>query len=248
MGASTSEAQINVAIEVAEAESDALQGKGIRNAANFPSVSAQEYKVLEPYVALADKMGLFAGQLINGGISEIKVTYSGVLNKHKVDPVTMAFVNGLLSPVLGETVNPINALDVAGSRGINVQAIQSSKEEEFVNLVSAEIITDKETFTVWGTLSGNNQPRVVKVNDVYVEAVPAGYMLFINNNDKPGIVGAVGTILAKDNINIAGITFGRETAGGLAISVVNVDNEVSEKTIEEIRQTKDVLFAKLIKV
>ena len=118
----------------------------------------------------------------------------------------MALVNGVLLPILGETVNAINALDVARERGINVQEVISTKEAEFVNLVSAEIVTDQETFTVWGTLSGNNQPRIVNVNKVYVEAVPNGYMLFINNNDKPGIVGAVGTILAEDNINIASIT------------------------------------------
>jgi len=249
LGASTSEAQVNVAIEIAENVRNALLGRGILNAANFPSITSEAFKVLEPYIDLAERMGKFSGQLVNGRISEVTVTYNGVVTKQKVAPATMAFVGGLLTPILGEdAVNAVNSLDIAKERGINVKEIQSTKEAEFVNLISAEIVTDQETFTVWGTLSGNNQPRIVKVNKVYVETTPNGYMLFINNNDKTGIVGAVGTILAQDKVNIAGITLGRESSGGLAVSVVNVDSEVAEETVKKIRKTKDVLFAKLIKV
>lgn len=248
LGASTSEAQVNVAIEIANTVRDALLGKAIVNAANFPSVSPEAYKVLAPYIDLAQRMGKFAGQLINGRIGQIRVCYSGALTSQKVAPVTLALVNGLLAPILGETVNAVNALGVAKERGINVQEILSTREEEFVNLINVEVVTDQETFTVWGTLSGNQQPRIVKVNKVYVEAIPDGYMLFINNNDKPGIVGAVGTILGEENINIASITFGREMPGGLAVSVVNIDGEVAEKAIDKIRKTQNVLFVKLLKV
>lgn len=117
-----------------------------------------------------------------------------------------------------------------------------------MNLVNVEITTDKETFVVWGTLSANRQPRIVRVNQVYVEAIPNGYMLFINNNDKPGIVGAVGTILAENQVNIASITLGRQAAGQLAVSVVNVDSEISSTVIEKIRKMPNILFVKLIKV
>ncbi len=248
LGASTSEAQVNVAIEIAETVRNALLGKGIINAANFPSVDASTYKLLEPYINLAERMGKFAGQLINGRTSEVKITYSGSVTQYKVAPVTMAMVYGLLTPILGETVNFINALDVAKERAIKVEEVQSTQEAEFVNLVSIKVKTDKEVFSLWGTLSGNKQPRIVKVNNVYVEAVPNGYMLFINNNDKPGIVGAVGTVLGQGGINIGGITFGRETPGGLAVSVVNVDSEISDQVLEKLRKTKDILFVKLIKV
>jgi len=248
LGAATSEAQVNVAIEIAETVRDALLGKGIVNAANFPSVDAATYKTLSPYINLAEKMGRFAGQLIDGRLNEIKITYSGIFTQYKVAPVSMAMTYGLLSPILGETVNFINAVEVAKSRAIKVEEVVSSKEEEFVNLMSLKVKTDKETFSLWGTLSGNKQPRIVKVNNIYVEAKPDGYMLFINNNDKPGIVGAVGSILGEAKINIAGITFGREAPGGKTISVVNVDNEVPDKVIEKLRKTKDILFAKLIKV
>lgn len=248
LGASTSEAQVNVAIEIAESLRNALLGRGIVNAANFPSISAEAYKVLEPYIDLAERMGKFAGQLIQGRMKEVKIIYSGAVTSYKVAPVTMTGVYGLLSPILGETVNQINAIDMARERAINIQEILSTKEEEFVNLVNCEITTDKETFSLWGTLSANNKPRIVKINNIYVEATPEGYMLFITNNDKPGIVGAVGTTLAEGNINIGSISFGREKQGGLVISVVNVDSDVPDAVLEKLRKKKDILFVKLIKV
>ncbi len=133
-------------------------------------------------------------------------------------------------------------------RGINLQEISSTEEGEYVNSIGIDITTDKETFSLLGTLTSNKQPRIVKINNVYVEAIPAGHMLFINNNDKPGIVGAIGTILAGANINIAGITLGRENQQGVAVSVVNVDSEIPEAVLSQLRQTKNVLFAKTIRV
>lgn len=248
LGASTSEAQINVAIEIAETVKNALLGHGIMNAANFPSLSGEAYKVLAPYIDLAERIGKFAGQLVNGRLNGVKITYSGVVTEYKSAPLTLSLVKGLLLPILGETVNSINAIDVARERGIDVSEVQSNQKGEFVNLLNVEITTDKETFTVWGTLSANQQPRIVRVNNVYVETNPNGYMLFINNNDKPGIVGGVGTILAENNVNIASITLGREAAGKLAISVVNVDSDVSQTVIEKIKHMPNILFVKLIKV
>ena len=248
LGASTSEAQVNVAIEIAQAVKDALSGRGIRNAANFPSLSAEAYKAIEPYLDLADRIGKFAGQLVQGRIKEVKITYSGSIAKEKVSAVTMALAKGLLTPILGETVNTINAMNMMKDRGINIQEVVSTQEGEYVNSIALDISTDKDPFSLLGTLSSNKQPRIVKINNVYVEAVPSGHMLFINNNDKPGIVGAIGTILAQAQINIAGITLGRENQEGVAVSVVNVDSEISEKVILNLRQTQNILFVKTIKV
>lgn len=248
LGASTSEAQVNVAVEIAESVRDALLGKGIINAANFPSVNAEAYKILEPYINLATRIGKFAGQLVQGRVSEVKISYSGIVTQYKVAPVTLSAIYGILSPIMGDTVNFINAIDLAKERAINVQEIISSTEEEFVNCIKLELKSDKETFSVWGTLSGNKKPRVVKINDVYVEAVPEGYIIFIHNNDKPGLVGAIGTILGQMKVNIAAISLGREAQSGVAISVVNVDNAVSEETQEKLRSTKDILFVKVLKV
>lgn len=248
LGASTSEAQINVAIEIAETIRDAMTGKGIVNAANFPSVDAQTYKVLSPYIDLGLKVGTFAGQLVKGRMQAVKIIYSGVPTEYKTASVTLSVINGLLKPLLGDSVNFINALDLAKERAINVQDVKCTKETEFLNCLQLEITTDQETFVLVGTLSSNQQPRIVKVNNIYVEAVPDGNMLVINNNDKPGMVGAVGSILAQANINIASITFGREAAGGIALSVVNTDTEIPEATLIKLKEVDDILFVKQLKV
>ncbi len=248
LGASTSEAQVNVAIEIAECVRDALQGKGIVNAANFPSVDAETYKRLEPYIHLGFSMGKFTGQLINGRISEVKITYNGVLTEYKTAPVTLSLINGLLQPVLGERVNYINALDIAKERAISVEDIKSTRAEEFTNCIKLEITTDKLPFLMMGTLSSNNRPRIVKINRIYMEAVPEGNVLFIHNNDKPGMVGAVGTILGEGGVNIAGITLGRQPDKGTAISVINVDGEVPREVVNRLKTVPDILHVKALKL
>ncbi len=248
LGASTSEAQINVAVEIAETIRDALLGKSIMNAANFPSVSSEAYDILAPYIDLSEKMGLFAGQLTSGAFKRVRIFYSGEMTAYNLAPLSMSLVYGLLSPHLEESVNRVNVMGIARERGIEIEAVKSEREEEFVNLVRVEIQTDGDMLTVWGTLSGNKQPRIVKVNKVYVEAVPEGWMLVIHNHDKPGVVGTVGTLLAENHINIGGITFGREAPGRLAVSVVNVDHEVDDRTVDAIRQNRDVIAVKQLKL
>jgi D-3-phosphoglycerate dehydrogenase len=248
LGASTHEAQVNVAIEIAYTVRDALLGKGIRNAANFPSLDEESYKAIEPYIDLGDKLGKFTGQLVHGGLKVIRITYSGILTKYNVMPVTMALTHGVLKPILADNVNAINSIDIAKERGIDVQVVHSNKEEEFVNCVTLEVETDKETLSVWGTLSSNKKPRIVRINNVYVEAVPSGNILFIRNKDVPGMVGAVGTALGDAKINIAYITFGREKEATMAVSVVNVDSEVPAAVIERLKGTKGILFVKMLKV
>ncbi len=248
LGASTAEAQVNVAIEIAYSVRDALLGHGIRNAANFPSLDEESYKTLEPYIDLGDKLGKFAGQLLNGGIKAIKITYTGILTKYNVIPVTMAIAHGVLKPILVDNINAINSLDIAKERGIDIQEIHSNSEGEFVNCIILELITDKETLVVSGTLSSNKKPRIVKVNNVYVEAVPSGDILFIRNNDVPGIVGAVGMALGNAKINIAYITFGREKQGSTAVSVVNVDGPVPQEVIDGLKGTKGIQFVKMLKI
>lgn len=248
LGASTSEAQINVAVEIAECVRDALLGKGISNAANFPSMDAETHKVLQPYCDLAFKIGKFGGQLIHSGIKDIKITYNGIINEYKPASVTLAAVNGLLEPMLGQDINSINAISVAKDRGINIEEIKSNKESAYVNSIEIEVVTDKDPFTILGTLSANQEPRIVKINNVNIECIPEGNLLFINNRDKPGLVGAIGTLLAKANVNIAAISLGRESQEGIASSVVNTDSEVSKDVIEELKNTEGVLMIKALKV
>ncbi len=248
LGASTEEAQVNVAIEVAQIVRDALLGQGIRNAANYPCLEAEVCKILEPYINLSEKLGLFSAQLIEGRFQELNISYSGEITTHDLSPLTMALTKGMLSPILKETVNFINAVALAKERGIKLKEAKSSKEEEFVNLIQLEIKTDKETRRISGTLSSNKQPRIVKVDEYYVEIAPVGEMIFIQNRDKPGIIGNLGTLLGRHNINIAAMTFGRDKPGGKAISVLNVDSPISQEVLEKIKNTENVLEVKVIKL
>lgn len=248
LGASTEEAQVNVAIEVAEIVRDALLNRGIRNAANYPCLEAEVCKVLEPYINLADKMGSFSAQLVEGRFLELNIVYSGDIIQYDTSPLTMALAKGILYPILKETVNFINAVSLAKERGIKIQEAKSSKEGEFVNLIQLEIKTDKETRKIFGTLSSNKQPRIVKVDEYYVELSPVGEMIFIQNQDKPGVIGNLGTLMGKHNINIAAMTFGRNKPGGRAISILNVDTPISVEILEKIKKTENILSVKIIKL
>ena len=248
LGASTEEAQVNVAIEVAEIVRDALLGKGIRNAANYPYIEAEVRKFLEPYINLTEKLGVFSSQLVEGRFQGLNITYSGEIIQYDLSALTMALVKGLLSPILKETVNFINATSLAQERGIKIKEGKTSKEEEFVNLVQLEIKTDKETRLIAGTLSANKQPRIVKIDDYYVEVSPSGEMIVIQNWDRPGIIGNLGTLLGKHNINIAAMTFGRQKPGGRAITVLNVDSPVSGDILDKIKKTENVLAVRVIRL
>jgi len=248
LGASTEEAQVNVAIEVAEIVRDALLGKGIRNAANYPSVEAEVYKILKPYIELAEKLGLFSSQLVEGRFQELNLTYGGEIIQYDLSPLTMALIKGILSPILKETVNFINALTLAKERGISIKEVKSSKEEEFVTLVQLEIKTDKETRKILGTLAPNKKPRIVKIDDYYVELSPQGQMLVIQNWDRPGLIGNLGTLLGSHKINIAAMTFGRQKPGGMAITVLNVDSPVPVEVIEKMKKIENVLAVKEIRL
>jgi D-3-phosphoglycerate dehydrogenase len=248
LGASTEEAQVNVAIEVAEIVRDALLGKGIRNAANYPCLKPEEAKLLEPYINLSERLGTFSSKLAEGRIAELNITYGGEITHYDVTPVTLALVKGVLSPILQETVNFINAITLAKERGIKINEARSSHEEEFVTLIQLEIKTDKQTRKICGTLSSNKQPRIVKIDEYYLELSPVGEMIFIRNWDKPGVIGNLGTLLGKDNINIAAMTFGRDTPGGKAISVLNVDSPVSAQIQEKIKNLENILTVKVIKL
>jgi D-3-phosphoglycerate dehydrogenase len=248
LGASTEEAQVNVAIEVAEIVRDALLGRGIRNAANYPCLEAEVCKILDPYINLSEKLGIFSGQLVEGRYQELNISYSGDIIQYDLSPLTMALVKGVLSPIMQETVNFINATTLARERGIKIKESKSSKEEEFVTLIQLEIKTDKETKKISGTLSSNKQPRIVKVEQYYVELAPVGEMIFIQNWDKPGIIGNLGTLLGKHNINIAAMTFGRDKPGGRAVSVFNIDSPVFPEILDKIKKLENILSVKVIRL
>ncbi|PIP68646.1 MAG: phosphoglycerate dehydrogenase [Candidatus Omnitrophica bacterium CG_4_9_14_0_2_um_filter_42_8] len=248
LGASTEEAQINVAVEIAGSARDALLGCGIRNAVNVPCVDFELYKILQPYINLGEKIGGLASQLAKGRTQEIQIKYSGDVVKYNLSPITVAIVKGVLSPVLQETVNYVNSLIVAKERGIKIEEMKATNLEEYSSLISVEIKTDIGVRTVSGTLFTKKDPRIVKIDEFHVDAIPEGYMIVAHNIDVPGIIGMMGTILGKNNINIAAMTFGREKPGGKTLSVLNIDSAVSEKVLNEIRKDKNILDATLIKL
>jgi D-3-phosphoglycerate dehydrogenase len=248
LGASTEEAQVNVAIEIAECVRDFLLGKGIRNAANYPNIDAELYKVLKPYIIMCEKLGNFASQILEGRIKEVEVKYSGEITKYDTASLTMAITKGMLYPVLKETVNFINAIPLARSRGIQIKQIKTSVDEDFVNLVSLAVKTDKASKTVAATLSPKRQPRIVKIDDFYVEAEPFGQLLVMKNWDVPGIIGNIGTLMGKQNINIAAMVFGRKTPGGEAVSILNIDSPVLPDLLEKIKKIDNILEVKSVKL
>jgi D-3-phosphoglycerate dehydrogenase len=248
LGASTEEAQINVAVEIAECVRDYLLGRGIRNSANYPQIEPEVYKILAPYINLAEQLGNFSSQLTEGRPKTVSIQYSGGISQLDVAPITMSLIKGFLKPILEESVNFVNARSLAEARGVKIKETRLSSEEEFVNLISVKIKTDKETRQIWATLSPNRQPRIVKIDDFYVELSPRGYLIVIKNWDKPGIIGNLGTLLGKHNVNIAEMTFGRKEPGGEAISVLNVDSPISPELLERIRKIENIQAVKLIEL
>jgi len=248
LGASTEEAQINVAIDIAKQVKDALISKVYKNAINLPAIDKKIIDEVRPYINLSEKIGSLESQLVEGRIKEIEVRYSGEVSKYPISAITVGLLKGILSPILEEPVNDVNATVIAKERGINVIESKQSEIEEFSNLISVKVQTDKKKCEIAGTLFTKQDPRIVKIDEFYVDAVPRGYMIITRNKDLPGIVGQIGTILGNNNINIAAMTFGRKEPGGEAITVLNVDAEVSEEVLGQIRQADNIIDAKLIKL
>ena len=248
LGASTGEAQEKVAVDICRQVIDALTGGPIVNALNIPMIEPGILKVLEPYMQLCEKLGSLAGQLIDNKIEEVKIFYSGEILDFDTKVLTITIVKGILKPILESGINLVNALVIAKERGIKIVDSKESTSQDFTNLIRIQVKADKKETQVCGTLFTKTEPRIVKIDKYYVEAIPEGLLLIMHNIDVPGIVGQIGTILGKQNINIAGMTFGRLKQGGKAISVLNIDNPVSQAVIDEILRSKNILDAKLIKL
>jgi D-3-phosphoglycerate dehydrogenase len=246
LGASTKEAQENVAISVAEQVVDYLIHKTIRNAVNFPSIPSDQVARLQPYINLAEKLGGFAAQIFEGGVTEITIEYRGDASEINTAPVTIAAIKGFLTPIVGETVNFVNAPFIAKERGIEIKETKSSDAGDYQSMVAFRLkAKDKESY-IAGTLFSKKDPRIVVIDNFKVEIVPGGELLLMYNNDKPGVIGNIGTLLGKNSINIARMHFGRETPGGIAISVVTIDIPAPSKIIDEIKKLPNILSIKQI--
>lgn len=248
LGASTEEAQERVAEEIAKTVIDYFEKNIIRNAVNLPSIDPELWKILEPYTVLTQKMGSFLGQIIDGGIKEISLHYYGEIAQYNLTPLTYAFLQGFLSPILDVEVNLVNASFLARERGIKVTELKTQEKEVFANLISVSVDGTEEKISFAGTLLSDNLPRLVRIGQLSIDVLPEGWLLVLNNVDRPGIVGYVGTILGKNGINIASMEVGRKMLGGEAVTFINVDSEVPPKVLEEIRKYPGITRVKLVKL
>lgn len=246
LGAATEEAQENVAIAIAEQVVDYLVHGTIRNAVNFPSVSADVLPTLQPYINLAERLGSFLSQNFEGGINEIIVEYRGGVAELVLEPITVAVLKGILTPILEETVNFVNAPLIAKERGIEVKEVTTDDAGDYHSMLVIKIKAGAKRSMVAGILHGKKDPRIITIDGFAVEVVPEGEMLVVSNNDKPGVIGDIGALLGKNNINIARMQFGREKEGGRAISVISADTPVSKKLLSEIKKLPNVLSVKQI--
>jgi D-3-phosphoglycerate dehydrogenase len=248
LGASTEEAQENVAVAIAEQIVDYLIHGTIRNAVNFPSIPADQMSTLQPWVDLADRMGSFASQLFEDAITALTVELRGDVITMNCQPITIAAIKGMLTPILNETVNFVNAPFIAKERGIEVKETKNEAAGDYQALIGLKMKSATKEITVEGTLFSKKDPRIVKIDNYTVEILPEGPMLVMENNDRPGVIGNIGATLGNAGINIARMHFGRESVGGKAFSVVNIDTPATDEILDQIRKLPNILRVKAVTV
>ena len=239
LGAATTEAQENVALQVAEQMSDYLTRGAISNAVNFPSITAEEAPKLKPFIALVEKMGSFAGQLTESDIKKVTITYEGDVADLKTKALTAAAIAGLLRPVLTD-VNVVSAPTIAKERGIVVDEVTRAAEGDYESLVTLTVATEGLERNIVGTVFHDGKPRIVSVKNISVDAAFAPTMIYVTNEDKPGFIGRFASLLGNAGINIATFALGRDQAGGSAIALVEVDGVVPAEILAEIKKLPGV--------
>ncbi len=248
LGASTGEAQLNVAIAVAQQMIDFLSRGIIRYAVNVPSVSPELLSTLRPYLSLAEKLGSLQVQMLTTLPKEVQIEYGGEVTQYDVAPLTLAVLKGILTPMMESSVNYVNAPVVARERGIKVIESKSSRAGDFASSITVRVKTKDKEAEVEGAIFGSNNPRIVRINNFYFEAIPEGYILILHNKDVPGVVGAIGTLLGEKGVNIAGFELGREKVGGMAISLIHVDESIPKKVLDILRHLPNILSAQMVKL
>ncbi|MFT6657839.1 MAG: D-3-phosphoglycerate dehydrogenase [Maritalea sp.] len=247
LGASTTEAQENVALQVAEQMSAYLMHGAISNALNFPSISAEEAPRLMPFVKLAEILGSFAGQLTETAITGVKIEFEGHVADLNTKPMVSALLTGILKPLLGD-VNMVSAPVLAKDRGMNVETTNREQQGAYENYIRLTIVTERQERSVAGTVFADGKPRLIQVKGVNMEAEVTPSMLYITNEDKPGFVGRLGMLLGDEGINIANFNLGRMQAGGDAIALINIDGKLTDTqlanicTLEGVQQAKPLYF------
>jgi D-3-phosphoglycerate dehydrogenase len=243
LGASTSEAQENVALQIAEQMSDYLLRGAITNAINFPSITAEEAPKLKPFIALAEKLGSFAGQLTETGISKVQLAYEGAVAQMNTRALTSAALAGLLRPMLGD-VNVVSAPVVAKERGIVVEEVTREMPEDYESLITVTVTTERQSRHVSGTVFADGRPRIVNIKGIRMDAEFGASMIYITNLDKPGFIGKFSSTLGEASINIATFHVGRDAPGGNAVALIEIDGELPEAVLAKVRRLPQVQSAK----
>ncbi len=247
LGASTVEAQVNVAVAIAKQIVDYLVNGNIVNAVNMPSVSPDLYKVLKPYINLGEKLGALATQLISAPVEAIGIEYSGKVADLNVKPITSAVLKGFLAPILEIEVNYVNAPYIARDRGIVINEITSPEKHPYESLITVQVKTEDGYHKVSGTIFGKEEPRIVNIDEFEVEAAPYGAVLLIENYDRPGVIGKLGSLLGSRGINIDQMHVGRKKGGETALSMIQLTEPVDNEIIEEIKKIDDIISIKQVK-
>lgn len=247
LGAATSEAQENVALQIAEQMSDYLMAGAISNALNAPSVTAEEAPILKPWIALAEMLGSFAGQVTEHPITGIEIEYVGEVGELNLKPLTAALTAGLLKPLVGEGgVNMVSAPLVARERGVHISETRKDAQGAFGSYMRLIITTEVQSRSVAGTIYSDGKPRFIQIKGINLEAEPMAHMLYTTNTDTPGYIGALGTRLGALGINIATFALGRRDKSGEAIALVGVDEAISTAMLDEIIDLPQVRQAKAL--
>jgi D-3-phosphoglycerate dehydrogenase len=246
LGASTDEAQVNVAIQVAEQISDYLLTGGITNALNVPSLSAEEAPKLRPYMALAEKLGSLVGQLAHDNLTKISVEAEGAAAELNLKPITAAVLTGLMRRY-SDSVNMVNAPHLARERGLDVREVRHDRDGDYHTLIRVTVSTSEGDRSVAGTLFSNGDPRLVEMFGIKVEADLDGHMLYIVNEDAPGFIGRIGTALGEAGLNIGTFHLGRRAAGGEAVLLLSLDSPMPEPLLWQLCQLPGVKTVKGLK-
>jgi D-3-phosphoglycerate dehydrogenase len=246
LGAATTEAQENVALQVAEQMSDYLLNGAISNAINFPSITAEEAPKLKPFVALAERLGSFAGQLTESGISKVQITYEGAVAQMNSKALTSAALSGLLRPMLGE-VNVVSAPVIARERGMVIEETTREAAGDYESLITVTVTTERQSRHISGTVFADGRPRIVNIKGIRMDAEFGPSMIYITNLDKPGFIGKFSSTLGDAGINIATFHVGREAPGGNAIALIEVDGELPPDVLAKVRALPQVQQVKPLK-
>lgn len=247
LGASTAEAQEGVGIEIAQSIRAALLEGTIRNAVNMPSLDAKTLSIIGPHLRFGEKLGRFLSQVAPRRVDELKINYSGKVNEMDTGPITRAVLKGFLQNAGGKDVNEVNAPAFAESLGLKITETRISALGDYTDLLELSAEAEGKTVSVGGAFFGAT-PRIVSVNSRPVEARPTGVILVLENTDRPGIVGRIGTLLGEHNVNIATMSLSRNQAGGTALTILNLDNAPGEELLEQIRAGEDIRSAQVVQL